>query len=228
MFKTDTDYVFDQFADSVNSEYKLSNNDIVTFNLFTNQGARLLELTAGSGEKQILFTESRFTYTVDLEGRINFPEIGKIEVAGLTIYELQENLEERYSHLYKDPYAKIDILNNRVIVFPGSGGDAWVITLVNQNTTVIEALALAGGITERGDASKVKLIRRINEEEEVYLMDLSTIEGIQYAGMIVQANDLIYVEPTPQLASELLKDISPIVTIVSGIALIVAIFSQNF
>ncbi len=228
MFKTDTDYVFDQFADSVNSEYKLSNNDIVTFNLFTNQGARLLELTAGSGEKQILFTESRFTYTVDLEGRINFPEIGKIEVAGLTIYELQENLEERYSHLYKDPYAKIDILNNRVIVFPGSGGDALVITLVNQNTTVIEALALAGGITERGDASKVKLIRRINEEEEVYLMDLSTIEGIQYAGMIVQANDLIYVEPTPQLASELLKDISPIVTIVSGIALIVAIFSQNF
>jgi polysaccharide export outer membrane protein len=108
-----------------------------------------------------------------------------------------------------------------VIVFPGSGGDARVIPLMNNNTTVIEALALAGGISGRGNASKVKLIRRIpGTEPDVYLMDLSTIEGIQYAGMSVQANDILYVEPVPEIAGEVLRDLSPFVTIVTSLALL--------
>jgi len=228
MFKTDTDYVFDQLTDSLDEEYKISSNDILEFQLFTNKGARLIETTTSTDGAKQLFRENQFNYTVDGEGKVEFPEIGKVEVSGLTIFELQDKLEIEYSHLYNEPFVSLKILNNRVIVFPGSGGDALVITLVNQNTTIIEALALAGGIADRGDASKVKLIRRKGDNQEVFIMDLSTIEGIQFAGMTVQANDLIYVEPTPQLASELLKDISPIVTIVSGIALIFAIFSSNF
>jgi polysaccharide export outer membrane protein len=51
-------------------------------------------------------------------------------------------------------------------------------------------------------------------------MDLSTIEGIQYAGMSVQANDILYVEPVPEIAGEVLRDLSPFVTIVTSLALL--------
>jgi polysaccharide biosynthesis/export protein len=61
----------------------------------------------------------------------------------------------------------------------------------------------------------------------VYLMDLSTIEGIQYAEMIVQANDIIYVEPVPDIANELWKDITPVVSLISGLALIYAILTPG-
>ena len=59
-------------------------------------------------------------------------------------------------------------------------------------------------------------------------MDLSTIEGIKYANMLVQANDVIYVEPVPEIAGEILKDVAPFVTLVSGVALIYAILIGTF
>ena len=54
-------------------------------------------------------------------------------------------------------------------------------------------------------------------------MDLSTIEGIQYATMPVQANDILYVEPVPEIAREIFQDIAPVVSIVTSMGLLIAI-----
>lgn len=227
MFRTDQDYVFDVPSDTIDSEYKISPNDVITFKLFTNNGAKLLEFTTGSSDEQRFLDFGDNKYIVQPDGFVEFPEIGLVKLSGLTIYKAQTHLEEVYLHLYNRPYAIVTVTNNRVIVFPGSGGDATVIPLTNLNTSVIEALAFAGGISNRGNASKVKLIRQAGNKQEVYLMDLSTIEGIQFASMTVQANDIIYVEPVPEIASEVLKDISPFVSLISGLALIYAILSSN-
>src|SRR5690606_25681820 len=114
---------------------------------------------------------------------------------------------------------------NRVIVSPGSGGTAQVITLTNANTTLLEALALAGGVSDRGVASKIKLIRENKESggRDVYLVDLSTIDGLAQADLIVQPNDIIYVEPLPLIASELVREISPIITLITTTALIITL-----
>jgi len=225
MFKTDHDYEYDTPSDSTDTHLELSPNDRILFRLFSNEGARLIELTAGiAGDQRGNAILPAFTYTVQPDGMVELPEVGLVNIAGMTIQEAQDELELLYSQFYKRPYALLEIVNNRAIVFTGSGGQASVIQLTNQNITVIEALALAGGITNRGNASQVKLIRRFDDRPyEVYLMDLSTIEGIRYANMVVQANDVIYVEPVPEVASEVLKDISPFVSIVSGLALIYAI-----
>ena len=137
-------------------------------------------------------------------------------------------MEQLYSDYYVEPFAFVQVLNNRVIVFPGTGSQAAVITLQNANTTVIEAIALAGGLAQRADARKVKLIRYFDDRREIYLMDLSTIEGVEFASMVVQANDVIYVEPVPEIASEVMSDLAPYVTLVSGIALIYAILQGAF
>lgn len=229
MFKTDQDFVFNQPpVDSLNSDYRLSPNDFIAFKLFTNEGAIILEFTTSSTETPRYFNFQDFTYIVDKDGYVDFPTLGRTFVEGLTINEIQDLLEEKYSNQFNSPFAIVRVINRRVIVFPGTGSSAAVVPLVNQNTTVIEALALAGGLAERANASKVKLIRKVNDKNEIYLMNLSTIEGIREAQMIVQANDVIYVEPVPELASEALKDIAPYVSIVSGIALIYAIFARGF
>jgi polysaccharide biosynthesis/export protein len=228
MFKTDTDYVFDTFPDSVPADYRISVNDVLLFRLFTNEGARLLEVTTGDEMSNSSFLNFQdVSYIVESDGTAKLPEIGKVPIAGLTIAELRIELERLYTPLYNYPFAMVSVLNRRVTVFPGAGARAQVIPLVNQNTSVIEALALAGGIDSRGNASKVKLIRETATGRNVYLMDLSTIEGIQYAEMIVQANDIIYVEPVPDIANELWKDITPVVSLISGLALIYAILTPG-
>lgn len=220
MFKTKLDYAFDTPKDSADSAYRLSPNDQLIMRLYTNNGSRLLALTADEEASRLLVQNDIF-YIVKPNGYVDLPELGEVYIQGFTLKEAELMLEERYAQLYNEPYVFLNVTNNRVIVFPGSGGDARVIPLMNNNTTVIEALALAGGISGRGNASKVKLIRRIpGTEPDVYLMDLSTIEGIQYAGMSVQANDILYVEPVPEIAGEVLRDLSPFVTIVTSLALL--------
>lgn len=230
MFKTDHDYVFDQPpADTVGSvEYRISPNDVITLQVFANEGSRLLEMTAGAGDQQVSIQQSLTYFIIDNEGNVDLPEIGMTNLNGYTLYEAREFLEDQYEAFYKEPYVLLEVTNNRVIVFPGSGGEASVIPLVNNNTTLIEALALAGGVANRGDARRVKLIRYLGERREIYQFDLSTIEGVQQGSMIVQANDVIYVDPVPEIARELLQDLSPIVTLVSSVALIYALVQGAF
>ena len=227
MFKTDRDFVFDVPDTSAqDSSYRLAPNDILTFDLYSNNGSRLLEITALSNNQIIGGQRVNVVrYFVEQDGMVDLPEIGRIPLAGLTLVEAQKFLEMEYSALYTNPYAVLRVVNNRVIVYPGGGGDANVVPLTNQNTNVVEALALAGGLSQRGNASKVKLFRfnRESKEYDVYMMDLSTIEGIQFATMPVQANDIIYVEPVPEIAREIFQDLTPVVNIVTSIALLIAV-----
>ncbi len=89
----------------------------------------------------------------------------------------------------------------------------------------MEVLAEVGGIAGRGKANTVKLMRKVNGVRKVYILDMSVIEGLKYADMIVQANDYIYIEPVPELGREILKDVTPIVSLITSAAVIIAIFT---
>jgi polysaccharide export outer membrane protein len=104
-----------------------------------------------------------------------------------------------------------------VIVFPVRAGDAKVIPLTNNNTTLIEALALAGGISEDGKARLVKLIRDNGKgKQDVFLLDLSTISGLKFASTVLQANDIIYVEPRRHYSYKFLTEVAPIVSLLTS------------
>ena len=105
------------------------------------------------------------------DGLVELPELGDIRLEGLTIEEAEVLLEEAYASFYKDPFVILRVQNNRVYIFPGETGKASVVTLRNMNTTLLEVLALSGGIGNRANASKVKLIRRTEQGNEVYKMD---------------------------------------------------------
>ena len=106
-----------------------------------------------------------FTYRVELDGTVELPEVGAVQLAGLTLDEAERKIEDAYEAEYVEPYALLRVVNNRVLVFPGEAGQATVITLENQNTTVIEVLAQAGGIRARGRSKRIKLIRQKGDEK---------------------------------------------------------------
>lgn len=232
MLKTERDYVFAD-VDSLNStkeEYRLDVNDILQFRFFTNNGQRILDISASSdpgSQNQLFNPNNSLNYVIQKDSMVNFPVLGKINVVGKSIREAELFLEEQYSDLYVDPFVQISVTNKRVIVFPGNGGDASVLYLANNNTTLLEAIALAGGIAERGRASRIKLIRKDDSGvRQVYRIDLSTIEGLAYTDILVQANDYIYVEPVPEIGRELLKEVAPIVSLISSAAIVISVVSK--
>jgi polysaccharide export outer membrane protein len=162
------------------------------------------------------------TYLVKPDGLVELPELGDIRLEGLTIEEAEALLEDAYTSFYNEPYVVIRITNNRVFVFPGEAGRATVVPLVNMNTTLLEVLAMTGGIAARGNASNVKLIRKTEKGRDVYKMDLSVVKGLDDANMVVQAYDIIYVEPMPQLVRETTESLTPITSLISTLTVLYA------
>ncbi len=226
MLKTDKEYQFSELTDSViNSarEYRIAPNDLVQFKLYDNDAYVVLEPSISNssegnniGRNNALFNQRGLSYLVEKDSTIDLPELRQVKLAGLTVRELEDTLEALYSKSYVKPYVQVNITNKRVIVFPGGGGQAQVLTLANNNTTLMEVLAQVGGIATRGNAKHVKLMRNVDNVRHVYEIDLSTIDGLKYTDMLVQANDYIYVEPVPEVGREILRDISPIVSLISS------------
>lgn len=222
MFKEakDDEVRYDSIPLNPTQEYKISQDDKITFTLTTNNGTDIIEKMSGITDKVNQNTQTE--YIVRANGEVELPIVGKIKLAGLTVEQAEDTLVKLFSDEYIEPFVQLKITNQRVIVFPGNGSDAKVIPLMNSNTTLMEALAQAGGITDRGKANTIKLMRKIDGKRVVYGIDLSTIEGLQYVDMIVQANDYIYVEPTPEIGKQVAQNVVPIVSLISSAIVIVS------
>ncbi len=233
MFKTGKDYPYKVDQTIGNVEYRIAPNDILGFSVYTNDGFKLIDLTTGASSiTQTSFGASNAQdgtrFTVDVEGMVKLPIIGKTKVIDLTIRETEKLLEEKYSEFYNKPFVMLNVVNRRVMVFPGSGGSGVVVTLQNENTTLIEALAQAGGLRETGKAKVIKLIRGDSRNPQVHLIDLSTIDGMTQSNMLLQANDIIYVEPVKRISTGILAEITPILGIVTSLLLLYEIvFNSN-
>lgn len=219
MLKTDKNYIYDKNPDSSKvQDYKISQNDIFEFSMYSNDGFKLVDLTSLNTSNMGYRFESNIQYLIESDGNVKLPVLGRIKLSGLTIREAETLLEEKYATFYVRPYVIMSVTNKRVIVFPGIAGAAKVIPLVNNNTTLIEALALAGGISTDGKAWMIKLVRENSDgKQEVFLIDLSVIEGIKQGTMVLQANDIIYVEPRKRYASKFIQEVAPIVSILTSV-----------
>ena len=165
-------------------------------------------------------------YTQDREGFYNLPLLGKVNLNGMTVFDAQKYLVQRFSEFFVEPYCILRINNSRFIYFNGAGSKSSVVLLPPYRCSLLEAMTIGGGISNRGISSKVKVIRKVNGKNEIYLFDMSRIEALQYSEFYIQNGDIIYVEPRPLFASGVSAVISPIVSLASTIILYLSILAK--
>jgi polysaccharide export outer membrane protein len=211
MLTTPPGYKYAELNDSLTRlTYLLAPNDIISFQIFTNDGFKMVDVINNAQASFFVKAEA----PIEADGTVKMPMVGRVKLAGLTVQDAEKKLESLYSEFYVKPFVRISVNNKRVIVFPGNNAVAKVIPLQNNNTTVLEAIALAGGIPEDGKAYKVKLIRTLPDGKSVvYLLDLSTIDGLSQGQTTVLANDIIYVEPRYRPVQAFVRDLSPILSL---------------
>ncbi len=226
MLKTKKDYNFDvPDIDSVDEGYTIQPNDLFFFRLYANDGFKLIDIS-NQGQNGGMMNMNQqgiamFSYLIETDSTVKLPVLGRVKIGGKTVREAELFLQEKYAYSFNDPFVQLFVNNRRVFVFPGAAGAATVVSLRNNNTTLIEALALAGGLSDFGKAQKIKLIRKSGDPTDplVYEFDLSTIEGVKYASMVVQTEDIIYVEPRRRIAANVLAEITPFVSLLTSIFL---------
>ncbi|HOV12147.1 MAG TPA: polysaccharide biosynthesis/export family protein [Bacteroidales bacterium] len=216
------DYPVSVFPDSLRKqEYRIAPNDILEIRILTNNGEKMVDPV--SGDK----LGSQLTYLVEYDGQIKLPILNRIPIVNKSISEAEKMLEEKFSVYFNNPFVQIKVTNSRVTIFPGGeGSDPMVVVLDNTNTTLFEALAKIGGIKD-GKAHKIKLIRGDLRKPEVYLIDLSTVRGMTEADLVLQANDIIYVEPRVKAPQKLLEALAPFTSLLTSLLMIYQVFVKK-
>lgn len=136
-------------------------------------------------------------YVVDNKGTIQFPLLGNLNVKGMTINDLRDDISKRIidKKLLVDPIVNIRYLNFKVTVL-GEVGHPLVINVPNQKISLFEALGLAGDITIYGKKDNVVIIREEeNNQKNFYRVNLNSSEIFNSPYYYLKTNDVVYVEP---------------------------------
>jgi polysaccharide export outer membrane protein len=100
-------------------------------------------------------------YTIDGDGFINMPHIGKVRAAGATQSQLQSAIESSYKsqQIYTNPSITLAVPNTARFVDVGGDVRSQQRVPFTADLTVLGAITAAGGFTEYADQTKVKLLR---------------------------------------------------------------------
>ena len=136
-------------------------------------------------------------YTIDTQGFINFPILGKVKVGGMTREQIAEYLtgQLKEQELIKDPVVTVEFINLGVSVL-GEVNNPGRIKIDRDNMTILDALSEAGDLTIYGKREKVLVLRQENGRQRVYDINLCSAEHIYSSPVYyLQQNDVVYVIP---------------------------------
>ena len=142
-------------------------------------------------------------YLVENDGTIDFPIVGRVPLAGLTIEQANATIKAKIAPYFKDPsdYIVNTIIENFVITVMGEVKHPNSFTITRNKCTVLEALALAGDMTIYGKRDNVKLLREMdNGEYEIHELDLRDANLLNSPYYYLEQRDILYVEPNEVMA----------------------------
>ena len=144
---------------------------------------------AGSGS-----TGAGLQSTVDINGYIELPKIGKIKVDGLTRDVAKDTIRTAYAEYLKDPIVSITFGNFRYTIL-GEVRSPGYYNTPNEKLNLFEAIAQAGDMTPYARKDDVKIIREVNGERKIISLNFNDKSILNSPEYYIQRYDIIYVEP---------------------------------
>lgn len=133
-------------------------------------------------------------YLVNVDGTITFPQLGKIEVAGLTRVEAQEKLATELRKFVTDAAVDIRIVNFKFTVL-GEVNRPGTFATSDNRMTLIQALGMAGDLTIYGKRDAILILRDTNGVQTSTRVDITASDFIYSDFYYLNQNDTIVVDP---------------------------------
>lgn len=175
-------------------EYKIQTNDIISvrFESLSAKEYDFLSSPTGTTANIQIGGALLLGDLVDENGEIPFPFVGKVKVAGFTIFQIQDNLQTLAAKYLESPTVKVRLVNFRA-TFLGEMNKEGVVILNNNRVNMLEAIGHAGGLTDLADKTNVKLIRQHGDVTEVVYLNLLDENFINSPYYYVNQNDVLVV-----------------------------------
>lgn len=230
MFKKGN-YEYFNVGQQVIEQYTIQKGDLLTLEIYSREGFDLIDVLPNEtgGGSSALNREStggvgKMVYLVEQDGYVELPLFGRTYALGYTENELEDLIEEKCTAIFNQPYAVLKVANRRAFVFKGS--EASVVSLNEGPTTLLEVIASSGGIGKDLKAYNIKVLRGDLSNPEIIEVDLSTMEGLQNADLIVQTNDVVYIEQRMRFAGTAIREVTPFLSLVSTLATVIILVNR--
>ncbi len=133
-------------------------------------------------------------YLVDSSGHVEVPFVGRLKLLDMTLEEAANVVRAEVIKSLKDPAINVRFLNHKFSVL-GEVNRSGTYNLLDDRTTLPEALAMAGDLTIYGSRTNIMVLRENNGIREVARLNLLNQEVFDSPYYYLQNGDLIYIEP---------------------------------
>ena len=140
-------------------------------------------------------------FSINSDGTINLPDIGKISLAGLSISEASKiiKLKVNTTFIGTEAFISLDKIRDVNVLVTGNTKNPGIYTLTG-NSNVLHALSAAGGVNEFGSYREINLIRNDNIVDTLDVYDL-LIDGKYNLKKRLRSGDVIFVQPIKNIVS---------------------------
>jgi polysaccharide export outer membrane protein len=164
--------------------------------------------------KELSFDEEE----VDANGQIQLPLIGKVTASGKTTMQLQDELAQRLGEKYlQSPQVSVSVAESasQKVTVEGEVKSPGVFQMKGR-TTLMQAIAMAGGPSDVANLHKVAIIREADGTRRAAVCDYQAIQAGKAGDPIIEGNDVVVVDSssTKALWSNLMKNL-PIFTLLA-------------
>ena len=136
-------------------------------------------------------------YTVDPEGMIDFPVLGRIKVAGMNRTEIAAHIKSLLvsNNLVKDPVVTVEYMSLGISVL-GEVKNPGRYSIDREKVTILDAISMAGDLTIYGKRENVYVLRQEGDTQHAYSVDLCSAQDLYSSPVYyMQQDDVVYVEP---------------------------------
>lgn len=178
-------------------ETPIQKNDQLWITVGGSNPMDLIALNSANGTiagSSVNLSQSSLGYLVEADGKIQLPYVGRVHVEGLTRLQLEDTLTQFFKEYTKNPVVNVRFLNYSFSVL-GEVKNGGRYTMYNERTTILEAISMAGDLTEFGMRNNILIVREVNGVRNYARVNLLSKDLFTSPYYYLKTNDVVYVEP---------------------------------
>lgn len=208
---------FDALALSINA---LDAEAVAPFNLPATNPTGALAPT-GSGPAQ-----AGANYQVDAQGNIELPLVGTFHIGGLTVAQARDSIAAVLTRYVKNPFITLRRFAQFRFTVLGEVKTPTTFTLTEDRVTILQAIGMAGDLTNYGDREHILVVREQNGQRLYGHVNLRDRNVFLSPYFYLQRDDVLYVQPLKQKAATVADQttkLAPFISLGIGVLNLVAI-----
>ena len=180
-------------------DYQIQNQDILYIRILSidDRTNDLINVASTRYQQNLFQNETSLFingYSVDNSGNIELPIIGKVSVLNKTVEEAKDAIQKKTDQYLRNASVIVKLISFKFTVL-GEVNRPGVYKNFNNQLTVLEAIGMAGDISDYGNRTKILVIRPTKSETRTYRIDLTKKDVLSSEGFFLLPNDIVYVEP---------------------------------